>query len=160
MLISGDGTAAPLPFCVVPILRFHRVRSPLDFLLRVRAAVHLQSRRRNDQLTFELQEAIAPRFFPNARVREGEVRPAVAPAVEELMRRYYLDTKAVVRETDRLLERAIVPPQRPPQIRTIDASFVAFNGQLSVRDPERVRERPSELVRLFRVALAGARTTP
>ena len=55
-------------------------------LLRIRVALHLAARRRLDQLTFEMQEAIAPRFYPDARVREGELRPAVAPAVEELMR--------------------------------------------------------------------------
>ncbi|MBI4510602.1 MAG: HD domain-containing protein, partial [Deltaproteobacteria bacterium] len=124
-----------------------------ELLLRVRAACHAIAKRRQDQLSFELQEAIAPKFFPNARVREGETRPAVAPAVEELMRRYYLVAKAVVRETDRLLDRAMVPAKRPPAIRRIDASFTIFNGHLSATDPEVFRQRPSEMVRLFRVAL-------
>lgn len=124
-----------------------------DFLLRLRAAAHLQAKRRQDQLSFELQEAIAPRFYPDARVREGEIRPAVAPAVETLMRRYYLHAKAVVRETDRLLERAVVPPARPPTVRRLDMSFTLWNGQLSANDPAVFRERPSEIVRLFRVAL-------
>lgn len=125
-----------------------------DFLLRVRTAVHLEARRRQDQLSFELQERLGPRFYPGARVRDGEIRPAVAPAVEQLMRRYYLYAKAVVRETDRLLERAIVPRQRPPVVRPLDRSFIAFNGQVCARDPGIFRERPGEIVRLFKVALA------
>lgn len=128
--------------------------SARDFLLRVRTAVHLAAGRRQDQLSFELQEAIAPRFYPDARIREGEARPAVAPAVEELMRRYYLHARAVVREVDRLLERAIIPPHRPPVIRRLDRSFLAFNGQVSAHDPHVFRERPGEVVRLFQVALA------
>jgi [protein-PII] uridylyltransferase len=124
-----------------------------ELMLRVRCAMHLTARRRQDQLTFELQEAIAPRFYPDARVREGEIRPAVAPAVEELMRRYYLHARAVVRETDRLLDRARVPAQRAPTIRRLDRTFVAFNGQVSLRDPDALRERPGEIVRAFRVAL-------
>jgi [protein-PII] uridylyltransferase len=124
-----------------------------ELLLRVRAELHLRAGRRLDQLTFEMQEAIAPGMFPEARIREGEIRPAVAPAVEELMRRYYLHAKGVVRETDRLLERAIVPPHRPPRIAKLDASFVAFNGQVSVADAQIFRDRPAEMLRLFRVAL-------
>jgi [protein-PII] uridylyltransferase len=124
-----------------------------EFLLRVRCAMHLAARRRQDQLTFELQEALAPRFYPNARVREGEARPAVAPAVEELMRRYYLHARAVVRETDRLLDRARIPPRKPPIIRALDRTFIAFNGQVALRDPDTLREQPGEIVRLFRVAL-------
>jgi [protein-PII] uridylyltransferase len=127
--------------------------SARELLLRIRVALHLAARRRQDQLTFEMQEAIAPRFYPDARVREGEIRPAVAPAVEELMRRYFLHAKAVVHETDRLLERALVPAQRAPKIAKVDASFLAWNGQLSVADPRIFRERPSEMIRLFGTAL-------
>jgi [protein-PII] uridylyltransferase len=124
-----------------------------DLLLRVRCAMHFHARRKQDQLTFELQEAIAPRFYPNARVREGEVRPAVAPAVEELMRRYYLSARTIVRETDRLLDRAYVPPRRAPIIRPIDRTFLAWNGQLALTDPQLLRDKPGEIVRAFRVAL-------
>ncbi len=139
-----------------------------DFLLRVRAAAQLAHKRRQDQLTFELQEELAPRFYPDARPAAGDVRPAVAPAVEELMRRYYLHAKAVVRESDRLLERAIIPPQRAPHVRPlvqgggssrgggtppVDKVCIAFNGQVSAADPKVFRERPGEIVRLHRVAL-------
>jgi [protein-PII] uridylyltransferase len=124
-----------------------------DFLLGVRCALHLAARRRQDQLTFELQEAIAPELYPDVRAPTGEVRAAVAPAVEELMRRYYLHARGVVAETDRLLERALVPPQRPPKLLKIDPSFTSFNGQLSVSDPQIFRDRPSEMLRLFVVAL-------
>src|SRR5262249_50853843 len=136
--------------------------SARDFLLGVRCALHLAARRRQDQLTFELQEAIAPELYPNARASggeaersplKGEVRAAVAPAVEELMRRYYLHARGVVAETDRLLERALVPPQRPPTRPKIDPSFTVFNGQLSVNDPQIFRDRPAEMLRLFAVAL-------
>ncbi len=124
-----------------------------EFLLLVRGHLHLLAKRRLDQLTFEMQEAVAPRLYADARVPEGEIRPAVAPAVEALMRRYYLHARSVVREVDRLLERAIVPPQRPPRVVKIDGSFTAFNGQLSVSDGNIFRERPAEMVRLFHVAL-------
>ena len=66
-------------------------------------------KRRFDQLTFEIQEAIAPALYPDARPHEGDVRSAVAPAVEALMRDYYLHARGVVQVADRLLESARVP---------------------------------------------------
>jgi [protein-PII] uridylyltransferase len=125
-----------------------------DFQLRVRALVQLTAKRRFDQLTFEIQETIAPALYPDARPRDGEVRPAVAPAVAALMRDYYLHARGVVQVADRLLERARVPARRRPRIASIDASFITFNGELAIRDPRLFVERPSEMVRLFRVAVA------
>jgi [protein-PII] uridylyltransferase len=126
-----------------------------DFALRTRALVQLAAGRRFDQLTFEIQEAIAPALYPDARPHEGEVRPAVAPAVEALMRDYYLHARGVVQVADRLLESARVPARKRPRIAEVDAAFVTFNGELSVRYPRLFVDQPSELVRLFRVAVAG-----
>jgi [protein-PII] uridylyltransferase len=125
-----------------------------DFLLRIRALVQLTARRRFDQLTFEIQEAIAPALYPHARPHDGDVRPAVAPAVEALMSDYYLHARGVVQVADRLLESARVPARRRPRIAELDASFITFNGELALRDPKLFVERPSEMVRLFRVAVA------
>lgn len=124
-----------------------------DFMLRVRALVQLQTRRRFDQLTFEIQEAVAPGLYPDARPHEGDIRSAVAPAVEALMRDYYLNARGVVQVADRLLESARVPARRKPRIAPVDASFITFNGELAIKDPHLFDERPSEMLRLFRVAV-------
>src|SRR5439155_19896094 len=70
-----------------------------------------------------------------------------------LMQQYFLHAKAVTRETDRLLLRAYVEPQKKPSVRPIDASFTLFNGKLSLHDGEVFRRRPSEMLRIFNVAL-------
>jgi [protein-PII] uridylyltransferase len=124
-----------------------------EFYLKVRTLAHLHARRRQDQLTFEIQEALAPRLYPDARVGDGEIRPAVAPAVEELMRAHQLCAKTVKRETERLLERCLIPPQRAPNIRRIDGSFVTFEGRLQAHDAAVFRARPADMVRIFRTAL-------
>jgi [protein-PII] uridylyltransferase len=124
-----------------------------DFQLRIRALVQLTARRRFDQLTFEIQEAIAPRLYPDARAHEGDIRSAVAPAVEALMRDYYLHAREVVQVADRLLESARVPPRRGVRVDQVDASFIAINGELAVRDAKIFADRPSEMIRLFRVAV-------
>jgi [protein-PII] uridylyltransferase len=128
------------------------------FFLQLRHAAHLHARRKADRLTFEMQEAIAPALMGEVDERTvavagGEVRPAVAPAVEALMQRYFLHAKAVKRETARLLERCLVEPARRPTLRAVDASFTLFNGKLSAQDPAVFRRRPSEMVRIFNVAL-------
>jgi [protein-PII] uridylyltransferase len=125
-----------------------------DFMLRIRTLVQLQTKRRFDQLTFEIQEAIAPGLYPDARPHEGDIRSAVAPAVEALMRDFYLHARGVVQVADRLLESARVPARRKPRIAQIDQSFITFNGELAIKDPHLFSERPSEMVRLFRVAVA------
>lgn len=124
-----------------------------DFLLRIRALVQLTAKRRFDQLTFEIQEAIAPSLYPDAKRHEGDVRSAVAPAVEALMRDYYLHARGVVQVAERLLESARVPRRRP-RIAELDASFITFNGELAIKDPRLFLDRPSEMLRLFRVAVA------
>ncbi|MGE3547108.1 MAG: hypothetical protein AB7L28_24500, partial [Kofleriaceae bacterium] len=124
-----------------------------DFLLRIRALLQLTTKRRFDQLTFENQEAIAPALYPHAKPHEGDIRSAVAPAVEALMRDYYLHARGVVQVSDRLLEAARVP-HRKPRIGQVDSSFITFNGELAIKDPRLFVERPSEMVRMFRIAVA------
>jgi [protein-PII] uridylyltransferase len=124
-----------------------------DFLLMLRTRLQLQAGRPTDQLTFEIQEAVAPLLHPDARLPEGDIRPAVAPAVEALMQRYYLHARDVERLAERILDIARVPARSKPRIRSVDGSFLLFNGKLALKDPNILRERPSEMVRLFRVAL-------
>jgi [protein-PII] uridylyltransferase len=124
------------------------------FFLEVRTAAHFAVKRKQDRLTFEIQEAIAPRLFPDPRPSHpAGVESAVEPSVEALMQQYFLHAKAVSRETDRLLQRCVVEPQRKPSVRPVDTSFTLFNGKLSLHDPEVFRRRPSEMLRIFSVAL-------
>ncbi|MEO8554696.1 MAG: HD domain-containing protein, partial [Kofleriaceae bacterium] len=125
-----------------------------DFQLRLRALVQLAAKRRFDQLTFELQEQLGPQLYPHARPAPGDVRSAVGPAVEALMRDYYLHARGVVQVAERLLETARVPPRSKPRINAIDETFITFNGELALKDPRRFAERPFEMVRLFRVSVA------
>ncbi|MFT3691726.1 MAG: [protein-PII] uridylyltransferase [Kofleriaceae bacterium] len=128
-----------------------------DFQLRLRALVQLTAKRRFDQLTFEIQEAIAPAMYPGVArnpAKDG-TRAAVAPQVEALMRDYFMHARGVVQVTERLLESARVPANRKPRINPIDETFITFNGELALKDPHRFEQRPSEMVRLFRVATAN-----
>jgi [protein-PII] uridylyltransferase len=133
-----------------------------EWFLRVRIAVHAAAGRRQDQLRFALQEAVAPILCQNVKVAVGDIRPAVHPAVEALMHQFHAHAKLVRRETERLLQRATL---RGDHRRTTvavslrgaggadDPSFVLNDGALEPRDQRVAVEKPSEMLRIFSAAI-------
>lgn len=142
-----------------------------EWLLRVRTAVHLAAGRRQDQLRFDTQEKVAPVLYGEAQPAPGDIRPAVAPAVEALMHQFQRHAKAISRETARLMQRAGANPNHRPKVRAVrgpdgveDRSFELSDGALEVRDPEIFVRKPSEMLRIFSTAVSldapvGLRTT-
>jgi [protein-PII] uridylyltransferase len=135
-----------------------------EWLIRVRIAVHASAGRRQDQLRFALQEAIAPQLCPNAKVAEGDIRPAVHPAVEALMHQFHAHAKLVRRETERLLQRAtmrddhrrttVAVSLRDASGRPVaDEGFVLRDGSLEPRDERVFEQKPSEMLRIFSAAV-------
>ncbi len=72
------------------------MRKCINFLLLVRAQLHYQAKKREDNLSFELQTQVAKSFG----YREGKLR-----AVEKFMRIYYLRAAVVVQRSRRLTEK-------------------------------------------------------
>src|SRR5450432_2302828 len=133
----------------------------IEWLLRVRIAVHAAAGRRQDHLRFALQEAIALQLYPEARDRGGVIRPAVHPAVEALMHQYHAHAKLIRNETERLLQRATASPEKrrntgPVFIRpdaAPDPSFVVRDGALEVTGDIVFERKPSEMIRVFSLAI-------
>ncbi len=133
-----------------------------EWLLRVRIAMHAAAGRRQDQLRFAIQEAIAPWLCPDAQDRGGVIRPAVHPAVEALMHQYHAHAKLIRNETERLLQRATArddsrrPSQPVPTLEggAVDQSFVVREGMLEAKDGTVFETKPSEMIRIFQVAIA------
>ncbi len=133
----------------------------IEWLLRVRIAMHGAAGRRQDHLRFALQEAIAPVLCPEARDNGGVIRPAVHPAVEALMHQYHAHAKLIRNETERLLQRATANPDKrrntgPVFIRAdaaADPSFVVRDGALEVVDEAIFEKKPSEMFRVFSLAI-------
>lgn len=132
-----------------------------EWLLKVRVAVHLAAGRRQDQLRFDLQEQIAPILHGDARLPSGDIRPAVAPAVEALMHHFQRHAKAVSRETERLMQRSSADPSHSAKVVPVslpgtggehDPSFELRDGMLEVKDGVFAR-KPSELIRIFSAAI-------
>jgi [protein-PII] uridylyltransferase len=132
-----------------------------DWLLKLRIALHLEAGRRQDQLRFDLQEKIARRLYRHVGLSDtSDARSEVAPAVEALMHDFQRHARTIARETTRLLLHAAADPARraaekrlPRSGGGLDAHFVERDGALEVVDPAIFTRRPSEMFRLFEVAI-------
>jgi [protein-PII] uridylyltransferase len=117
----------------------------VEFLWTLRNQLHLLSGRKQDDLTFELQEKIAPLlgFSPG---------PA---GIEEMMRQYHISARRILNFSEGLLERAISEPSGLKRQLAyfkrgrIDDDFGIRNGELSLLDPVLLKRDPSRLMTLF-----------
>ena len=118
----------------------------LQFLWAVRNQLHLLSGRRQDNLTFELQEKIAPILgFPPGT--EG---------IEEMMRQYHLSAQRISNFVYDILDRVLHEPSWVKKTffffrrKKIDENFGIAYGELHLFDPVTFKRDPSQLMTLFK----------
>ena len=117
----------------------------IDFLWTLRNQLHLLSGRRQDDLTFELQEKIAPILG----------FPAGPPGIEEMMRQVHISARRVLNFSVGLLERVISEPSGLKRgldyfkRGRIDEHFGIRNGELRLLDPVLFKRDPPQLMTLF-----------
>jgi [protein-PII] uridylyltransferase len=117
----------------------------VEFLWTVRNQLHVLSGRRQDDLTFEFQEKIAPilGFRPGP---EG---------VEEMMKEYHLSTQRISSFAQDILDRVLRDPSSLKktllffQRRKIDEHFAVANGEIHLLDPVAFKRDPTQLMSLF-----------
>jgi [protein-PII] uridylyltransferase len=118
----------------------------LQFLWAVRNQLHLLSGRRQDHLTFELQEKIAP-ILGLSPGTEG---------IEEMMRQYHLSTQRISNFVYDILERTLHEPSWVKktffffQRKKINENFGMAYGELHLFDPVTFKRDPSQLMTLFK----------
>lgn len=117
----------------------------LEFLWTVRNELHLLSGRRQDDLTFELQEKIAPLLgFPPG-----------TQGIEEMMRQYHLSTQRLLNFAEGILDRALSETSRMKQFlsvfkrRKINPYFAVVHGEVRLLDPVTFKRDPVHLMKLF-----------
>jgi len=117
----------------------------LQFLFAVRNHLHLLAGRRQDDLTFEMQEKTAP-DLGFSRGTDG---------IEEMMRQYHLSTQRISNFVRDILERALYEPSPLKktfsflQRRKIDDNFGMAYGELHLLDPVAFKRDPAQLMTLF-----------
>jgi [protein-PII] uridylyltransferase len=117
----------------------------LQFLWALRNQLHLLSGRRQDDLTFEWQEKIAPilGFSQGARGIEG------------MMRQYHLSAQKISNFAWDILERVLYEPSSFKktflffQKKKIDPNFRLTRGELTLLDPMTFKREPAQLMTLF-----------
>ncbi len=116
----------------------------IQFLWAIRNHLHLLSARKQDALTFELQEKIAPLLgFPIG-----------TKGVEEMMRQYHLSTRRISNFVRDILDRARLEPSCFKRTlfflrKKIDHHFGIAHGELHILDPVTFKRDPEELMTLF-----------
>ena len=124
-------------------------RDSLDFLWRTRNELHIVSGRKNDQMSFELQDRIA-RTFGYAEDEDAGSLP-----VERFMRDYYRHVR-VVRNTSELVLGQCLTEARGPRARrasrAVEDGFRIRDAHLEIPNAEHLRAEPSRILSVFLVA--------
>ncbi len=123
-----------------------------DFLLKVRFGLHLESRRKNDILSFDFQEGVASRLgFRDSKKFKG---------TERLLRYYYLKSSAIkniTREVTSRCSRPYVPVVRDMSIRKVTDDFAVSGGKIIVRKAGLFAGNPDKLVEAFAIMSSTGR---
>jgi [protein-PII] uridylyltransferase len=113
------------------------------FLWRVRFALHLLAKKREDRLSFDYQVKLAPLF--------GYQDNPEALAIEQFMKDYFKIIKRTRELTDMLLQwfaEAIVHQEKQLLI-PLDDAFQLSNQCIEVRNPRIFSQKPDALLSLF-----------
>ncbi len=115
-----------------------------NFLWRLRNEMHYLSGRKNDHLTFDLQEATARDF----RYRDS----AHLEAVERFMKSYFLHARNVMEISRIITESVLPPPKRSWFERSTTIGVFRLTGKLLFPgSEEEVRDRPAMVMEAFRL---------
>jgi [protein-PII] uridylyltransferase len=130
---------------ILPPSEVSTLRSARDFLWRTRAWMHEMAGRKEDRLTFDLQESVAKSM--------GYADTPEALGVESFMRDYYLAASAVKHAADSLVARCEEARRRgKTPTRPLTNEFKLWGGKVTLTDGELFSRDPAAVVRLFAVA--------
>lgn len=123
---------------------FRRFIGAYDFLLRCRFGLHLESKRKNDILSFEYQRSVAARLGFKDSVK--------FTATERLMRYYYLKSR-IIQETMRKIMSACskpyVPLFRDWRIKRINDDFSLSGGNIIMTKERLFAGHPDKIMEAF-----------
>ena len=121
--------------------------SAYDYLWRIRNELHYQSKRKNDQLHFDKQEAIAV-FLGYTDGRKGK-------AVEQFMQEYYAHASQVEHLAASLISRIMRHNDRSAGIfgafkrRMVGKDFFVYDNELKTTSKKLFQERPVAMMEAF-----------
>ncbi|QRN92979.1 [protein-PII] uridylyltransferase [Archangium violaceum] len=139
------GLTGLLQQSILPGSQVTRLKAARDFLLRIRHHLHFLRARKEDRLTFDLQEEVA-RFLG---YQQGPVLP-----VEAFMRDYYLAAHAIRQAADALISRCeeLSHARKLALSERRIGAFKVFRGKLTLSDPSLFTREPASILDFFRTA--------
>ncbi|MFN2378524.1 MAG: [protein-PII] uridylyltransferase, partial [Candidatus Binatia bacterium] len=132
---------------VVTAREYEELAAAREFLFRTRTALHFQTRAKNEQLTFDRQDAIGARF--------GYLAEGNNSVGDMFMRDYYHHAAVVSRTTDDIVDRLLDPPERTGLLgrlvghRSLRPGVSVAGGRLSIEE-KAVDGDPVNLISVFR----------
>lgn len=148
---STRGVDDLLHFGLLTEAEMEQYRAALQFLWRLRNELHLISKRKNDQMSFEHQEQVARTWgYPDGG--EGAELP-----VERFMRDYYRHARVVQSLSELVIEQCLARSARPaprPPAREVADGFRVSGDHLEIPHAAHLRERPVRLLAAYAVAQA------
>lgn len=139
-----------LHFGLLTESEMEQYRAAIQFLWRLRNELHLASKRKNDQMSFEHQEQVAAAWGYAAGADDDDDLP-----VERFMRDYYRHARAVQSLSEIVIEQCMArgakPEPRQPAREVADGFRVA-DGRLEIPHPAHLRERPVRVLTAYAVA--------
>ncbi len=131
-----------LEFIIIP----HHLKSldqSFQFLLCLRNQIHLLNQRRQDELSFEFQEKIAP-FLGFSDGSQG---------IEEMMRQYHMASQKISSFVHNTVDRILLDSSFLKKFfnikKKIDSNFIIKGRNLSILNPSIFKEDPTQLMVLF-----------
>ncbi len=150
VLPSARGLEDLLHFGLLTESEMESYREALDFLWRVRNELHLLARRRQDQMSFELQEQIAAKFGYPDRGSDASL------PVELFMSDYYRHARTIQNYSALAIEqcrhRARRTPAPPAAVVEVSEGFRLVGDHLEIPHAAHLAERPQRLLTVFAVA--------
>ena len=139
-----------LHFGLLTETEMEQYRAAIQFLWRLRNELHLLSKHKNDQMSFEHQEQVAAAWGYAAPGGDDDELP-----VERFMRDYYRHARAVQTLSELIIEqcvaRVVKPAVRAPAHEVADGFRVA-DSRLEIPHAAHLRERPVRLLTAWGVA--------
>jgi len=150
VLPSARGLEDLLHYGLLTESEMEDYRDALDFLWWVRNELHLLAKRRQDQMSFEVQEQVAMALgYPDGG-------PEAPLPVELFMGDYYRHARAIRNYSELAIEQCRVrvhrPSGPPPRALEVEDGFRVVGDRLEIPHAAHLRERPLRLLTAFAVA--------
>ncbi len=150
VLPTARGLEDLLHFGLLTESEMEAYRVALDFLWRVRNELHLLAKRRQDQMSFELQEQIAAHFgYPDRG-------PDAPLPVELFMSAYYRHARTIQNYSELAIEQCRTRSRRTTapteDVVEVADGFRLIGGHLEIPHIAHLAEQPLRLLTVFAVA--------